>query len=211
MQSQELSHLHVITSHGEHVLSNQDHDKSFLEPNNHIEADTHLFLHLADAVRSGHSKAFMRTVDSDIVVLATALFKRLVHLGLTHLWIGFGKGKNYRDIPIHEICSRMSDEETRALLLFHALSGCDTVSQPMGIGKKTAWDRWKSMPELTQSFISLLENPEKYSKDTPEFQVLQRYMILQYAKTSSANNLNEARLQLFSCGKKTLETLPPKR
>ena len=103
----------------------------------------------------------------------------------------------------------MSDEETRALLLFHALSGCDTVSQPMGIGKKMAWDRWKSMPELTQTFISLLENPKKYSKDTPKFQVLQRYMIHQYAKTSSANNLNEARLQLFSRGKKTLETLPP--
>ena len=67
----------------------------------------------------------------------------------------------------------------------------------------------KSMPELTQTFISLLENPEKYSKDTPEFQVLQRYMILQYAKTSSAKDLNEARLQLFSIGKKTLETLPP--
>ena len=114
MQSQKLSHLHIITSHG--------------EPNNHIEADTHLFLHLADAVRSGHSKAFMRTVDSDIVVLATALFKRLVHLGLTHLWTGFGKGKIYRDIPIHKICSRMSDEETRALLLFHALSGCDSVT-----------------------------------------------------------------------------------
>ena len=65
------------------------------------------------------------------------------------------------------------------------------------------------MPELTQTFIFLLENPKKYSKDTPKFQVLQRYMIHQYAKTSSANNLNEARLQLFSRGKKTLETLPP--
>ena len=39
VQSQKLSHLHIITSHGEHVLSNQDYDKSFLEPNNHIEAD----------------------------------------------------------------------------------------------------------------------------------------------------------------------------
>ena len=63
------------------------------------------------------------------------------------------------------------------------------------------------MPELTQTFISLIENPENYSKHTPEFQVLQRYMILQYAKTSSANDLDEARLQLFSSGKKTLETL----
>ena len=99
MQSQKLLHLHIIISHGEHVLSNQDYDKSFLEPNNHIEADTHLFLHLADAVRSGHSKAFMRTLDSDILVLATALFKRLVHLGLTHLWIGFGKGKTTGTFP----------------------------------------------------------------------------------------------------------------
>ena len=73
----------------------------------------------------------MRSVHNDIVVLAIALFKRLLHLGLTHLWIGFGKGKNYRDIPIHEICSKMSAEEARALLLFHALSGCDTVTQPI--------------------------------------------------------------------------------
>ena len=51
---------------------------------------------------------------------------------LTHLLIGFGKGKHYRDIPIHEICNRLGKDVCRALPL----------SQLLGIGKETAWDRW---------------------------------------------------------------------
>ena len=46
------------------------------------------------------TKHFVRTVDRDIIVLAIAFFDCL---GLSELWIGFGTGKHYRDIAIHNI------------------------------------------------------------------------------------------------------------
>ena len=177
------------------------------KPSIHIEADTRMFLHLVDAAHSGHTKAYIRTVDSDVVVLAVALFNEIATL--THLWIGFGTGKHYRDIPIHDICKRLTKDEARALLFFHALTGCDTNSQPVNIGKKTAWDRWRSMPEMTQVFIWLLENPEKFTMDSWVWNPLERYLIVQYSKSCSSSSLNDARLKLFRSGNKTLEHLPP--
>ena len=42
----------------------------------------------------------------------------------------------------------------------HALSGCDTVSFFNGIGKKTALDIWRSLPNLILS--SLPNSSEDY-------------------------------------------------
>ena len=37
------------------------------------------------------------------------------------------------------------------LPMFHALTGCDTVSAFAGRGKRTAWMVWESFPELTKA------------------------------------------------------------
>ena len=56
----DLSHLDVISDKGEGVLCNNNlNETSFLEPNNHYEADTKVFLHLMDAVNKGHTKEFI--------------------------------------------------------------------------------------------------------------------------------------------------------
>ena len=205
----QLDDILLLSTLSDKVLINKSnaYDTSRIQPSNHIEADTRIFLHLADAAHSGHTKAYIRTVDSDVVVLAVALFNEIATL--THLWIGFGTGKHYRDIPIHDICKRLTKDEARALLFFHALTGCDTNSQPVNIGKKTAWDRWRSMPEMTQVFIWLLENPEKFTMDSWVWNPLERYLIVQYSKSCSSSSLNDARLKLFQSGNKTLEHLPP--
>ena len=71
-----------------------------MSPCQQEEADTRMMLHLRHSVEQGHTKAYLRTVDSDVVELAINFFKEL---GLTELWIGFGTEKSYKDIPIHEI------------------------------------------------------------------------------------------------------------
>ena len=43
------------------------------------------------------------------------------------------------------------------LPLFHALTGCDTVSSFAGIGKKTAWAAWNVYPEVTDAFVELMQ------------------------------------------------------
>lgn len=42
---------------------------------------------------------------------------------------------------------------SRALAVFHAFTGCDTVSSFSGKGKKSAFQAWKSYPEATKGFV----------------------------------------------------------
>ena len=41
-----------------------------LSPCTHEEADTRMFLHAADAVQQGDRKILLRTVDTDVLLLA---------------------------------------------------------------------------------------------------------------------------------------------
>ena len=68
---------------------------------------------------------FLCTVDSDIVILAVALASKL---DVQELWVAFGMGKNFRYIPAHEIASSFGPDKSQALPVFHAYTGCDTVS-----------------------------------------------------------------------------------
>ena len=197
----------VISDKGDRVIANREYDTSFIAPNNHYEADTKAFLHLLDAVRSGHSKVFIRTVDSDLVIIAIALFLQIENL--SHLWIGFGKGKHYYDIAVHDIARKLGKDKAYSLLLFHAISGCDTVSQPNDVGNKTAWAKWELMPDLTTIFNCLLIDPFIIDTDPEIIRKLERFMIVCYSSTCSAITLDEARLKLFETGTKVLETLPP--
>ena len=74
----------------ETVLSNKDCDLAILQPCNHSEADTRILLHLAHAAKEGHTTAYVRTVHSDVVILAVRFFETL---GLSELWVGFGAVK----------------------------------------------------------------------------------------------------------------------
>ena len=94
-----------------------------------------MLLHLHHAVVDCHKKTFLRNVD-DIVVLSVHFFITLQHIGLTELWISFGSGKAYRDIPVHEVCLQLGPEKCTALPFFHAFTGCDVTSSMLCIGKK---------------------------------------------------------------------------
>ena len=91
------------------------------------------------------------------------------------------------------------------LPLFHFLSGSDTTSQLFGCGKKTAWAAWDSLPELTDVFTQLMENPDSLTLDSEHMKYLERYFILQYSKTCKARTVNSARHLLFTKGWTELE------
>lgn len=61
--------FHLITTKADLVLSNKATDLTALSPCQQEEADTRMMLHLHHAAAQGHQKAYMRTVDSDVVVL----------------------------------------------------------------------------------------------------------------------------------------------
>ena len=78
---------HLITTQGYGVLSSNQEDVSTLVPCTHEKADTRILLYLKDAVRHGYSNASIRTVDTDVVVLAITPVNRL---NLSELWVTFG-------------------------------------------------------------------------------------------------------------------------
>ena len=78
-------------------------DKEGLAPCSHEEADSPIMVHVAHAANT-QNNILIRTVDSDVVVLAVYAFAQLTS-SLNELWVAFGTGKHYRLIPAHKICA----------------------------------------------------------------------------------------------------------
>ena len=53
-------------------------------------------LHITDAAEGGFNKILVRTVDTDVVVLAVATVQEL---GMIEIWVAFGTGKDMRYVP----------------------------------------------------------------------------------------------------------------
>ena len=196
----------VISTNMESVFSNKQVDISGLQPCNHTEADTRILLHFAHASSQDHQIAFMRTVDNGVVILT---IHRFASLGLSELWVCLGSGRKIRDIPIHVLSAQLGAPICKALPLFHALTGCDTVSHFLGYGKKTAWSAWQNTPDLTDTLVALTSDPKVFNPQSQHMTVLERFVVVVYIKGCGLEHVNEARLQLFNSGKKCLEALPP--
>ena len=207
------STLHQYNADGKILVSTVDdldisagqnviHDLEMLQPCTHEEADTRILLHVAHIAKQGYKRISIQTVDTDVVVLAVGHFQALC---IEELWINFGVGKSNRYIAAHTIATALNDR-AKALMMFHSLTGCDTVSSFHGYGKKSAWLAWMGYPEVTNAFTSLLSQPSVISTDV--LNVIQRFVILMYSKTSTHSSLNEARKALFAKGR-TIENIPP--
>ena len=209
MNATSTAKYHLLTTKEEVVLSNKATDLSDITPSDHEEADSRMILHLRHAVMDGHKKVFLRTVDSDVVVLSVHHFATLQNLGLTELWIGFGSGKAYTDIPIHEISLQLGNDKCIALPFFHAFTGCDVTSSMLGIGKKSGWNAWMNFPKVTETMINLIENPHELAEDSLHMQHIEELTVMMYTKNCSSVTVNEARRLMFTHGLRSLENIPP--
>ena len=82
-------------------------DVEYLQPCSHEEADTRILLHVAHCARQGLRKSLIRTVDTDVVVLAIGHFPAL---RLDELWVRFGVGTHVRQIAIQEIVKNFNEK-----------------------------------------------------------------------------------------------------
>ncbi len=72
-----------------------------------------------------------------------------------------------------------------------------------------AWDAWANFQEVTETFLSITEDPTIITLDSRHMQCLERFTVLMYSKMCSANHVNEARKLMFTQGLKSLECIPP--
>lgn len=199
-----LPSVEVISTAGVDVISPADVDKQGLAPCNHEEADTRIFVHAKHASLNGLKKILLRTVDTDVVVLAAAFFRELQ---VEELWIAYGVGKHLRYLSIHAIAASFTRQQCEGLPFFHALTGCDTVSYFSGKGKKTALLTWRSYPQATEVFRSL-SSPQAVINEE-QFRLLERFVVIMYSRTSPHDNVCNARKAMFSQGTKSIENIPP--
>lgn len=81
----------IVCTLNENVLPS---DRSSLDPCNHEEVDTRIFIHLLDLVKESHASITIVIVDTDVVITAISKFSYLSKLGLEPLWIEYGTGKH---------------------------------------------------------------------------------------------------------------------
>ena len=195
----------IISTHDETVLQKEQECTRNLTPCNHEEADTRIFVHLADCVQKGHSRIMIRTVDTDVVVFAISAVGKVE---VSEVWIAFGTGKNFKYLAVHEIARGLGPDRALSLPMFHAFTGCDTVSFFHGKGKKSAWLTWKAMEDITSTFLDLINNPSNVDKNMP---AIERFVIVLYDRTSSELDVNHARKVMFAQKGRELERIPPTR
>ncbi|GFN95538.1 hypothetical protein PoB_002204400 [Plakobranchus ocellatus] len=80
--------------------------------------------------------------------------------------------------------------------MFHAFTGCDTVSSFAGRGKKTAFHIWKSFDEVTPVFSSLF---------------LEAYVVLLYDCTCTETTVDSARKNIFTTKNRSMDNIPPRK
>ena len=180
----------LTTIDPETVVFNDDRtDAADLSSCRHEAADTRLLLHAADAARRGYTKVMVRTVDTDVVVIAVAKFQ---YISLSELWIEFGLGKHLKYLPAHDISRSIGEEKSQALLAFHAFTGCDQTSSFLHYGKKTAWGAWGAFDEVTAAFQALSNAPTVDVVDEV-MSMLERYVTIMYDRTSICMKVNARR------------------
>ena len=140
------------------VVNQQQPIQQFLlERCNHEEFDTRVFLHAANAAEQGYKRLLIRANDTDVVVLALALFDEIA---AEKLWVAFGRMQTLRFLSIHDISKKMPAIKRRAQPAFHALSGCDTISFLAGVGKKTFYEKWRGHPEFTNTLSEIMSSTD---------------------------------------------------
>ena len=185
------------------AVANHELDLESLMPCNIEEADERMFVHVKHAVRQ-HPRILIKTVDSDVVVIAVGMIKRVQ--GILELWIEFGVGKHLKYIPVHELANSLGPQVSTAFLFFHAFSGSDTTSSFNGKGKKSFHGAWKRMPQLTPVFERIASSQGEIRKE--DHDLLEHFVVALYCSTFDGNQVNGARRYLFTRGK-ALENIPP--
>lgn len=84
----------VLSTFGDKANCSEAYDISRISPCNHEESDTRIFVHVLDSVLSEHTKIIIRTVDSDVVVLAVAFAAKVKEI--EEQWIAFGTKNKFR-------------------------------------------------------------------------------------------------------------------
>ena len=173
--------------------SDPELDISFLRAD-HEEADTRLILHCV------HARMEMMVVSVRGTNVLLQLLAHYDKMGCARLYMKAGTSKEPKYFPVHAIREVLSADQIDTLLAFHAVTGCESVSQFCGHGKKTAWQVFqkhhKDLADLGKGYLT-----ENTVVSAEQF-ICKMYGIPKF------DTCNKARVKLFCIGR-AQENLPP--
>jgi hypothetical protein len=178
------------------------------------EADTRMILQALHANKrlkelGKQGRIIIKTSDTDVIVLCLYFDKQMTNT--SELWVqmrNVSSVKNGRRfLPLHELCSSISEIRCRVLPGAHALSGCNTTSSFFGNGKKLVY---KILKDAASDF-HFLDNLEDRDKDV-DISCSSRLVARLYDQksfASSHHNINKLRVKLATGQDASLVRLPP--
>ena len=133
--------------------------------------------------------------DTDVLVFLVHFKHQLSR----KIWFMSGTKKDPKHVPIHEM---KLDASLRSVLsAFHALTGCDTVSQFACIGKVTAWKAFESNNQLLAGL-----GCGRLSTETIDN--VEDFVCKIYDPSTEITQIDQMRVFLFNKGKDS-DSLPP--
>ena len=115
---------------------------------------------------------------------------------MIEIGIAFGTEKDLHYVSFHEISASLSPRKSLAVLLvFHAFTGCDTVSHFAQGCQKTTWKVCKTHDNVTAAFYELNRATEEIKVDVSS--VMEHFAILMKARISASVSVHGTRQLRF--------------
>ena len=170
---------------------------------NHEEADTRLIFHAHKASLASQIKQIVVwSPDTDVFILCIYHKERIYS---PELWFRTGVKDKSRFIPVHTICTNFGSDLCKALLGFHALTGCDSTSGFASVGKVKFFEALKKHPTKYSS-VSKLGNDLDVSELMPG---IEQFICHTYDNKATVKEVNECRYRTFCQKRAANEALPP--
>ena len=94
------------------------------------------------------------------------------------------------------MASCLGPERSLALPMFHAMTGCDTVSSFVGHEKNNCVDHLEIIARATGTLMKLADSPARVTEEA--MKAIERFVILLYDKTSTCTDVDKAKKKLFA-------------
>ena len=169
------------------------------------EADTLLILHALELATSGFA-INIYSHDTDVFLLA---LRRVAELG-GDVSVITGTGERRKTVNLHHIYDWIGESKAKALINWHALTGCDTTGHLLGTSKRTCFKAFmNASPEVIEA-ISLLGISEEPSSAT--FRYCEEFLCQLFCpKSVSITRPEQLRWYFFKhiTADKGVDNLPP--
>ena len=102
------------------------------------------------------SAIVIKSPDTDVLVLCVSHF---TGIGCNELWFCTGVSDRQRYIPVHSIQEKLGERLCQSLPAFHALTGCDSTSSYLVVGRRNHGLPCRAAPPTRQLLACLDSSP----------------------------------------------------